>query len=87
MRSETEVLLSDLRTREAAGEGTDVRLVLLEAVQVQEQIAQLTSSVFAAVTPEHCVLGRLTAAWEGIELEEHTTRLREVQDLLHLLLP
>lgn len=92
----TEVLV-DLRTQEAQGQGTDVRLVLLEAIVVDERLQALDEFIvrLAGGAPGlsrglcagEAVIGQLAALWEGIELEEQTVRLRELSDLLTLLIP
>jgi len=91
--------LMELRTKEAMGGGTDPMLVLLEAIVVEgklhaldEQVAQLAGGrrhrgLILALDESPDLQTALEDYWQGIELEEHTTRLREIDDLLNLLLP
>ena len=89
-------LLTELRTQEADGEGTDVRLVMLEAIVVEGRLHALDQHITAlggrppgllrAVRQGDLVLPALESSWRCLDLEEHTTRLREVDDLLCLLL-
>lgn len=91
-------LLVKLRTQEAEGHGTDVRLVMLEAIVVEGRLHALdeftadiaggSRGLWSALDGRSGVLLRtLARVWEGIDLQEHTTRLREVDDLLRLLVP
>jgi hypothetical protein len=90
-------LLVDLRTREAQGRGTDVRLVLLETIVVEGRIHALDNFIatlagdggpglMRAMRADPVML-KLADVWLGIDLEEQTMRLREVDDLLALLVP
>jgi hypothetical protein len=93
------VLQSELRTREARGEGTDVRLVLIEAATVRVGLRDLDRwlsehidgiaepcELYAALTSGSPAFDRLGEQWHGLDLEEVTMRMREVHDLLGLLL-
>jgi hypothetical protein len=90
--------LSELRTAEARGDGTDVRLVLLEAMRVEGRIHQLDEWVaeLANDGPRGLISGlddedsgglpELKRAWCGLDLQEATMRLRELEDLFRVLL-
>lgn len=86
-----------LRTSEARGERTDVRLVLLEAATIGHRIAQLDREVArvgggppglarGAQEDDDEALNRLNLAWLGLDLQETTMALREMDNLLSLLL-
>lgn len=100
-----EQLRRDLRTREAQGDGTDVRLVLLEAAMVAGRLDVLDERLqrldgrkgaysrddrkglqLALRSPDYPVFDRLADEWAGYDLQEVTMRLREVDELLELLL-
>lgn len=100
-----EELRRDLRTQEADGGGTDVRLVLLEAAMVAGRMDVLDGWLqgLAGMKPnnrrdnrkglqlalrplDHPVFPQLAAAWHGLDLQEVTMRLREVDELIELLL-
>jgi hypothetical protein len=88
-------LRSELRTREARGAGTDVRLVLIEAKTVRMCLSDLDrwlgervdelGELHAALTNGSPVFDRLDAEWEGLDLQEVTVCMREITDLLGLL--
>src|SRR3954464_12580343 len=85
-------LQQDLRTREARGEGTDARLVLLEAAMVcglldvldarlqqlagESPVSHNPRGLQRALRPGDPVHAKLAAAWEGHDLTEVTLRLR-----------
>lgn len=89
-------LLRELRTQEARGDGTDVRLVLLEAAALEGHVHQLDELVAdlaggwpgllrALSDGDRGVMDALEARWEGMDLMAATMRMREVADELNLL--
>lgn len=89
--------LRELRTQEATGMGTDVRLVLLEAVNVRHQVDVLDRYVIdlaggpegllRAMQENDPVLRVLAVKWEHVDLETQSLRLREIDDVIRLLGP
>jgi hypothetical protein len=94
-------LKADLRTREARGDGTDVRLVLLELRDILDCLDALDTQIAghtggrliaddgdlqAALGDGRDELAVLAREWCAFDLEEVTTRSREITDLLDLLL-
>lgn len=97
MLVELHELLDELRTKEAAGEGTDVRLVLLEALVLKGQLERLDVTLAGDSDlpgllgglrdPDDPLLCQLVNEWEGFELEECTRTLRECEGLIRLVTP
>lgn len=92
-----DALLGELRTKEAYGHGTEARLVLLEAIQLEGCLHQLDEFVASlaggwpgllrATRVPDPVMDRLEQEWAGLDLQECTMRMREVDELLRILLP
>lgn len=90
-------LLGRLRTQEAHDEGTDVRLVLLEALMLDGRLHELDNAIalYAGGNPpgllraeraDDEVLDRLAEAWKGFDLQEQTMTMRELDNLVGLLI-